>query len=173
MAASMRTLWIIALCVQTAGAEGTRTLGFVHPELKGWAKEQERHENYEAMRAWQASPEFFDAGHPRERRTDLNGDGRPEVFLLYAGHSYWGGYSGFTQRGKTWKFIGRFDLGGRKPVLLKKRRQGWRDFTVDIEGSRGRIDRYLYKWQTTEGAYTEWGKFLKEVRPAFEVNHEP
>ncbi|MHA3773088.1 FG-GAP repeat domain-containing protein [Verrucomicrobiota bacterium sgz303538] len=169
----MRTLCIIILCARMVAAAKETSLSFVHPESEDWTRERSRQENYEAMRAWHATPEFHDIGHPRERRIDLNGDGRPEVFLLYAGHSYWGGYSGFTQRGGAWHFIGRVDLGGRTPARLKKRRQGWSDFTVDLEGSRGRVVRYLYMWDQKGRTYNERGKFLKEVKPAFPVNDEP
>lgn len=171
MAASMRTLCVIALCIQTVVSKETRTLEFVHPELKEWAEEQASFENYEAMRARQAAWKPDESGHQWERRIDLNGDGRPEVLLLYKGPSYYGSYSGFTQRGEKWVYIGRFYIGARNPVLLKKRRKGWRDFTVDLDASRGRINRDIYKWNEKEGMYTD--ARLKTVRPAEEINHEP
>jgi hypothetical protein len=121
------------------------------------------------MRAMHASENFSAAGHPRERAFDLNGDGKKEVFLLFSGHSYWGSYSGFTQRKGKWVCIGRFGLGGRPPKLLKKRRGGWHDFTVDRNASRGRINRDIYKWDGEAGRYDE-GKHVKIVRSAFEVN---
>ncbi|MHA3774829.1 hypothetical protein ACXR0O_25190 [Verrucomicrobiota bacterium sgz303538] len=161
----------MALCLQTVGAEEPTTLGFVHPELKEWAEEQASFENYEAMRARQAAWKHDESDYQWERRVDLNGDGRPEVLLLYNQPAYYGRYSGFTQRGEKWVFIGRFSIGARNPVLLKKRRQGWRDFTVDLDASRGRINRDIYKWDEKEGMYT--AAPLKTVRPAFEVDHEP
>ena len=168
----MKAFFLIAALATVANAEDRRSLEFLHPELKEWAKEQRSFEDYARMRAKHYSQDFADAGHPRERTFDLNSDGKKEVFLLFSGHSYWASYSGFTQRKGKWVYIGRFGFGGRTPIVLKTRRQGWHDFTVDRDASRGRIDRDIYKWDAKAGMYSE-GHHLRTVRPAFEVNETP
>ena len=125
----------------------------------------EEHESYKALRVRQEAPEFLDFGHTKEYRFDLNGDGRSEVFLLAGGHSYWGDYAIFTHRRSQWMFLGYVRLGAHAPTVFRAKRSGWYDFSIDTDGSRDRLVRTYYRWDSAERAYAEHAS--KEIRPMF------
>lgn len=150
--------------VRTCSA-GQQTIEFFHPVTPENVHEDARRQSYEELRVLHDAPGFFAAGHPKEYQFDLDGDRRPEVFLLYSGHSYWGGYSVFTRRHSKWTFIGRVSYGGQPPIRRSKRRDGWHDFSIDTGGSRNRLDRTCYRWDTASKVYVEHSR--REVRPMF------
>jgi hypothetical protein len=159
----MKALLLLLACVSVCFAE--QTIEMFHPVTAQEARTDARRESYPALRAWHGTREFFTAGHPKELRFDLNGDGRPEVFLLCAGHSYWGGYSVFTRGPSGWIFIGGVGYGGHQPARSAKRRDGWHDFWIDTDGSRDSMLRTFYRWDATEKAYIEHSS--RQIRPMY------
>jgi hypothetical protein len=135
---------------------------FHHATAEG-PNHETRRQDYEAMRSWHATPQFFAAGHPKEYRFDLNDDGRAEVFLLDSGHSYWGSYSVFTRYRNKWIFLGEVGLGPHMPIRSRNKRSGWHDFSINTDGSRNRLERTYYRWEATAKAYVEHSR--KEIRP--------
>jgi hypothetical protein len=117
------------------------------------AKTRARVMDYSAQRAWLNTHDDDPAGWPKEYRRDLNGDGHPEVFLRVAWHAHFAKYSIFTKCGRKWTYIGACDFGGVPPVVLARARRGWRDFSVDIEGSRNRLDRQYFRFDPADKSY--------------------
>jgi hypothetical protein len=115
----------------------------------------DEHESSRALRARQETPGFLEAGLTKEYAFDLNGDGRLESFLLALGHSYWGEYAIYTHRQGKWMFLGYVRLGGHVPTVFRASRDGWHNFSIDTDGSRNRLVRTYYRWDSAEATYTE------------------
>jgi hypothetical protein len=116
--------------------------------------------NYSALRAWQKTQDLLGE---LERRVDLNGDGVKERFVAYGGPAAYGWYAIFACRRGRWRNIGGANLQDDSKVrILRTRHHGWHNFEVDLEKSRGGMDRYLYSWDNEAGNYEL--KWKKEIR---------
>jgi hypothetical protein len=133
-----------------------------------WDPDRCLRDDYDALSVYQKTPSFFGYGHDENEITiDLNGDGRPEKLLLSMTHAHWGHYSIFTYHNKKWRYIGDARVGDN-PRLARNTHHGWRDFTVDINGSRGQVSRSYYRWDVTSNEYEEIRTW--EIRP---MEHDP
>jgi hypothetical protein len=103
---------------------------------------------FDGLRAWYAVGGLPGQRWPRERYLDLNGDGRPEVFLGIEDYSRGMGYALFTHRPEGWVLIADRVEGAKAPfVLLPESHNGWRDFRTLLETWRGRgLLEITYTW---------------------------
>ncbi|HEV7406553.1 MAG TPA: hypothetical protein VGO11_26620 [Chthoniobacteraceae bacterium] len=135
------------------------------------AREAARIHNYTALRAWLDDPAHAPAAWQKEVRVDLNGDGRPEVFLLIYEHGHFADYSMFTQVRGQWRYIGGASYGGEAPARLARARGRWHDFSLDITGSRNRLVRHYYQWDPGAQEYEE--SYEITIRPMERMGDEP
>lgn len=169
---SVHAGWLIAndLCfvVTKLEAASVPLLSYYLYPSKFWDPDRCLRDDYDALSVYQRTPSFFGYGRDGNEVTiDLNGDGRPEKMLLSMTHAHWGHYSIFTYRNRKWRYIGDARLGNH-PRLARNTHHGWRDFTVDIEGSRGQVFRSDYRWDTSSNEYEEVRTW--EIRP---MEHDP
>jgi hypothetical protein len=136
------------------------TLQFIF-EVEAVHDPRPRSDNYPAVCAWLATQD--EDGFPREFRLDLNGDGHPEVFLRLLEHSHFGEYSIFTSRGGRWIYLGYGEYCAA-PVRLKRAHSGWHDFSVDVSGSRDRLERRYFRWDPKDKSYDL--SYRITIRPA-------
>ena len=112
-----------------------------------------RFTSYAAQRAWLDTHEDESTGLPKEFRQDLNGDGHAEIFLRVLGHSHFAEYSIFTRTAGKWIYIGACDYGGVRLKRLVRAHGRWHDFSVDIEGSRGSLERRYFRFDPRDRTY--------------------
>ena len=106
--------------------------------------------DYHALRAWIATHDFY--GFPKEFQLDLNGDGKPEMFLPVVAHAHFASYSIFTKHRKRWAYLGSGDYSD-PPIRLGHNHAGWHDFAVDVEGSRNSLDRRYFQYDPKDRSY--------------------
>ncbi len=103
---------------------------------------------FDGLRAWYAKGGLPDQRWPRERHLDLDGDGKPEIFLGTDAYSRGMGYALFTQGQHGWVLIAERVDGAERPFeLLPDSHDGWRDFITVLETWRGRgLLQITYSW---------------------------
>ena len=87
-----------------------------------------------------------------EFQLDLNGDGKPEMFLPVVAHAHFASYSIFTKHRKRWAYLGSGDYSD-PPIRLGHNHAGWHDFAVDVEGSRNSLDRRYFQYDPKARSY--------------------
>jgi hypothetical protein len=86
---------------------------------------------YDSLQAWYKEGGLPDKRWPRERRLDLNGDGKPEVFLGLEAYSRGMGYAVFTEGPQGWVLIAERVEGAKRPLqVLPDAKDGWHDFVA-------------------------------------------
>lgn len=128
-------------------------------EAEKWARVR----NYRLLSEWLKQPTNLPECREREVRCDLNGDGRPEVFLVFGTGYRVEHYSLFSQqRSGAWRYLGVASLQ-EPPVRLARAHRGWHDFSVDVEGPRFSLVRHYYRWDRGAQEYEE--SYQVTIRP--------
>ena len=108
----------------------------------------------DGRRAWHADGVLADYNWPKERELDLNGDGKPELFLATVGYSRGRDYALFSPSDGGWKLLAEGIPGGQHDFeLLPEESNGFHYFKATQPSGLGDgVVENIYAWDGTRYA---------------------